>query len=75
MCRVQIDEQVNLITPYFDRESKLLYTVGKRWKNVNVFNFNEALSKRCLNFKSNNAASYFALIKRKNIDFPKNEVD
>ena len=30
LCRVQIDEQVNLITPYFDRESKLLYTVGKR---------------------------------------------
>ena len=75
LCRVKIDEQVNLITPYFDRESQLLYTVGKGEANVNVFDFNETLPKRCLSLKTNNAASTFVMIDRRNVDFNKNEVD
>ena len=75
LFRVKIDEQVNIITPYFDRESKLLFSIGKGEANVNVFDFNEALPKRCLNFKTNNPASTFVMFDRKNVDFNKNEVD
>ena len=28
LFQVKIDEQVNVVTPYFDRESKLLYSIG-----------------------------------------------
>lgn len=75
LFRIKIDEQVNILTPYFDRESKLLYTIGKGEANVNVFDFNDNIPKRCLNFTSKNAASSFAMIDRKNVDFNKNEVD
>ena len=72
---VKIDEQVNIITPFFDRESKLLYCVGKGEANVNAYDFNETTPRRCLNFPTNNAASSFVMIDRKNVDFNKNEVD
>ena len=75
LFRVKIDEQVNIITPYFDRESKLLYSIGKGEANVNVYDFNETIAKRCLNFPTNNPASSYVMIDRKNVDFNKNEVD
>ena len=75
LFQVKIDEQVNVITPYFDRESKLLYSIGKGEANVNVYDFNEPIPKRCLNFQSNNPASTFAMVDRRNVDFNKNEVD
>ena len=75
LFRVKIDEQVNVITPYFDRESKLLYLVGKGEANVNVYDFNETVPKKCLNFPTNNPASSFVMIDRKYVDFNKNEVD
>ena len=75
LCRVKIDEQVSMITPYFDHESKLLYTVGKGEANVNVFDFNETTPVRCLNFATSNPASAFCMIDRRNVDYNKNEMD
>ena len=40
-----------------------------------MFDFNETLPKRCLSLKTNNAASTFVMIDRRNVDFNKNEVD
>ena len=64
-----------MVTPYFDRESKLLYSIGKGEANVNVYDFNEQKPKRCLNFPTHNPASAFVMIDRKYVDFNKNEVD
>ena len=75
LCRVKIDEQVSLITPYFDHESRLLYTVGKGEANVNVFDFNETVPYRCLNYSTGNPASTFCMIDRRNVDYNKNELD
>jgi len=75
LCRVKIDEQVSLITPYFDHESRLLYTVGKGEANVNVFDFNETVPYRCLNYSTGNPASSFCMIDRRNVDYNKNELD
>ena len=75
LCRVKIDEQVSLLTPYYDHESKLLYTVGKGEANVNVFDFNEPTPCRCLNFSTGNPASTFCMIDRRNVNYNKNEVD
>ena len=75
LFQVKIDEQVNVVTPYFDRESKLLYSIGKGEANVNVYDFNEQKPKRCLNFPTHNPASAFVMIDRKYVDFNKNEVD
>ena len=75
LCRVKIDEQVSLLTPYYDHESKLLYTVGKGEANVNVFDFNEPTPCRCLNFSTSNPASTFCMIDRRNVNYNKNEVD
>jgi coronin-1B/1C/6 len=75
LCRVKIDEQVSLLTPYFDHESKLLFTVGKGEANVNVFDFNEAVPYRCLNFSTGNPASTFCMIDRRYVNYNKNELD
>ena len=75
LCRVKIDEQVSLLTPYFDHESRLLYTVGKGEANVNVFDFNETVPYRCLNFSTSNPASSFCMIDRRNVNYNKNELD
>ena len=75
ISRFKIDEQVSLITPYFDHESKLLYTVGKGEANVNVFDFNEPTPCRCLNFSTGNPASTFCMIDRRNVNYNKNELD
>jgi len=75
LCRVKIDEQVSLLTPFFDHESKLLYTVGKGEGNVNVFDFNEVIPYRCLNYSTNNPASTFCMIDRRNVNYNKNEMD
>ena len=75
LCKVKIDEQVTAITPYFDHESKLLFTVGKGEANVNVFDFNNPTPLRCLNYSTSNAASSFVMLDRRNVDFKKNEVD
>ena len=75
LCRVKIDEQVSLLTPYFDHESKLLYTVGKGEANVNVFDFNETVPCRCLNFSTGNPASSFCMIDRRYVNYNKNELD
>jgi WD40 repeat protein len=75
ICRVKIDEQLNLLTPYFDRESKLLYTVGKGEANVNVYDFNEPVPRRCLNFATEYPASSFCMIDRRYVDYNKNEID
>ena len=75
LCRVKIDEQVSLLTPYFDHESKLLYTVGKGEANVNVFDFNEPTPCRCLNFSTGNPASTFCMIDRRNVNYNINEID
>jgi coronin-1B/1C/6 len=75
LCKVKIDEQVTAITPYFDHESKLLFTVGKGEANVNVFDFNNPTPLRCLNYSTGNAASSFVMLDRRNVDYKKNEVD
>ena len=75
LCKVKIDEQVTAITPYFDHESKLLFTVGKGEANVNVFDFNNPTPLRCLNYSTGNAASSFVMLDRRNVDYNKNEVD
>ena len=75
LCRVKIDEQVSMLTPYFDHESKLLFTVGKGEGNVNVFDFNETIPHRCLNYATTNPSSCFAMFDRRTCDYNNNEVD
>ena len=75
LCRVKIDEQVSMITPYYDHESKLLFTVGKGEGNVNVYDFNETIPYRCLNYSTTIPASAFCMVDRRTVDYNKNELD
>ena len=75
ICRVKIDEQISAISPYFDLQSKLLYVVGKGEANVNVYDFNEPIPSRCLNYSSDHPVSSFCMIDRRNVNYNKNEID
>ena len=75
LCRMKIDEQVSIITPYYDHQSKLLYVMGKGEATVNGYDFNEPYPRKCLNFSSGSPASSFCMIDRRNVNYNKNEID
>jgi coronin-1B/1C/6 len=75
LCRVKIDEQVSLLTPYFDHESKLLYTVGKGEASTHVFDFSEGVLKKGLPATSTEPSIFTVMWDRRCMDYNKNEID
>ena len=72
---LQIDTSKTVSTPFVDRESKLLYCIGKGEAGFHIFDYNEGTFKKGINFSSSEPALCSVLFDRKCLDYNTLEVD
>ena len=72
---VQIDTSKTVTTPYVDRESKLVYTIGKGEANIHYYDYSEGTFKKGISFKATEPSICSVMFERKCLDYNKNEVD
>ena len=72
---VQIDTSKTVTTPFVDRESKLLFTVGKGEASTHTYDYSEGTLKKGLVAKSTEPSIYSVMFERKCLDYNKNEID
>ena len=72
---VQIDTSKTVTTPYVDRESKLLFTVGKGEASTHTYDYSDGTLRKGLIAKSTEPSIYTVMFERKCLDYNKNEVD
>ena len=71
----QIDTSKTVTTPYVDRESKLVYTIGKGEANIHYYDYSEGTFKKGISFKASEPSISSVLFERKCVDYNKNEID
>ena len=72
----QIDTSKTVTTPFVDKESKLLYLVGKGEASIHVYDFNEGNTfRKGINFSSAEPSISSVLFDRKCLDYNTLEVD
>ena len=71
----QIDTSRTVTTPYVDRESKLVYTIGKGEAYIHYYDYSEGTFKKGISFKASEPSISSVLFERKCLDYNKNEVD
>ena len=71
----QIDTAKTVTTPYVDRESKLVYTIGKGEANIHYYDYSEGTFKKGISFKASEPSISSVLFERKCLDYNKNEID
>ena len=72
----QIDASKTVITPFVDKESKLLYLVGKGEASIHVYDFNEGNTfRKGINFSFAEPSISSVLFDRKCLDYNILEVD
>ena len=72
---VQIDTSKTVTTPYVDRESKLVYTIGKGEANIHYYDYSEGTFKKGISFKASEPSISSVMFERKCVDYNKNEID
>jgi hypothetical protein len=72
---VQIDTSKTVTTPFVDRESKLLYAVGKGESSIHIYDYNEGTFRKGINFSSAEPSICSILFDRKCLDYNTLEVD
>ena len=72
---LQIDTSKTVTTPFVDRESKLLYCVGKGEAGFHIFDYNDGTFRKGINFSSSEPALCSVLFERKCLDYNTLEVD
>ena len=70
-----IDHSSALATPYLDKESKLLYIMGKGESTVRIFNLNNDKVYKCIDFTSKEPSTVNAMYDRRVVDYNKCEID
>ena len=71
----QIDTAKTVTTPFVDRESKLVYTIGKGEANIHYYDYSEGSFKKGISFKATEPSICSVMFERKCLDYNKNEVD
>ena len=75
VCSVQIDTSKTVSTPFVDKESKLLYCVGKGEAGIHIYDFNDGTFRKGINFSSSEPSICSVLFDRKCLDYNTLEVD
>ena len=75
LTSLQIDTSKTVTTPFVDRESKLLYTVGKGEASTHTYDYSEGTLKKGLVAKSTEPSICTVMWERKCLDYNKNEID
>jgi hypothetical protein len=72
---VQIDTSKTVSTPFIDRDSKLLYSVGKGEASIHVYDYSDGTFRKGINFSSCEPSICSVLFDRKCLDYNTLEVD
>ena len=70
-----VDHSSAVATPYFDKESRLLYTLGKGETTIHIFDFNTDKVLKCIDFQSQEPATVYGVFDRRSMNYNKCEVD
>jgi hypothetical protein len=62
-------------TPFCDKESKLIYTIGKKDIKTNVYDYSTGKIIKITDFSSKESSLCSVLFERKCLDYNKNEID
>ena len=72
---LKIDTSKTVTTPFVDRESKLLYCIGKGEAGIHVFDYNDGTFRKGINYSTSEPALCSVLFDRKCLDYNTLEVD
>lgn len=75
IATLDIDKNSPLMTPFFDKESKLLYVIGRGESITNIFDFNGPKIRKCFPFDSKEPATAVGFIDRKIVNHDRCELD
>ena len=75
VTHVQIDTSKTVSTPFVDRESKLVYTIGKGEAYIHYYDYSEGTFKRGIDYKATEPSISSVMFERKCVDYNKNEID
>ena len=73
--KLVIDNLLTITTPFYDHESKLLYTHGKGELSIHVYDFNDSTIYQNMDYKSQSPALSINMFERKILDYNKCEID
>ena len=71
----KIDTSKTVSTPFVDKESKLVYTIGKGESTIHIYDFEEGKFKRGIDFTSAEPSISSVMFDRKYLDYNTLEVD
>ena len=72
---IQIDTSKTVTTPFVDKESKLIYCVGKGEASTHIFDYNDGTFKKGISFASAEPSISSVPFERKCMDYNRLEVD
>ena len=70
-----IDTSKTVTTPFVDRESKLIYTIGKGEAYIHYYDYSEGNLKKGIDFKATEPSISSVMFERKCLDYNTNEID
>ena len=73
--KLVIDNLLTITTPFYDHESKLLFTSGKGELSIHVYDFNDSTINQNMDYKSQTPAVSVHMFERKVLDYNKCEID
>ena len=73
--KLVIDNLLTITTPFYDHESKLLFTSGKGELSIHVYDFNDSTIHQNMDYKSETPSVSVNMFERKILDYNKCEID
>jgi hypothetical protein len=73
--KLVIDNLLTVTTPFYDHESKLLFTSGKGELSIHIYDFNDSIIHANNDFKSKTPALSVHMFERKILNYNKCEID
>ena len=75
VTEVKIDSSTTVTTPFVDRESKLIYTIGKGEAGIHTYDYSEGKFKKGIDFSSKEPSISSVMFDRKALDYNTLEID
>ena len=75
VAEVKIDSSTTVTTPFVDRESKLVYCIGKGEAGIHTFDYSEGKFKKGIDFSSKEPSICSVFFDRKALDYNTLEID
>ena len=75
VTEVKIDSSTTVTTPFVDRESKLIYTIGKGEAGIHTYDYSEGKFKKGIDFSSKEPSISSVMFDRKSLDYNTLEID